>query len=84
MRATRTAGQRLRDWRRAHEWSQRELARRLGVSEMNIYRWETDAAKPPWSLLAFSLWALDHDAPWHEIEQEVFGTNDENDDADEQ
>lgn len=32
--------------REAKGWTKLELAQKIGVTEMTIYRWETDKAKP--------------------------------------
>ena len=39
-----------REWLQAlrehHHWSQRELARRIGVHQVTVARWETDVMNP--------------------------------------
>ncbi len=41
-----TMGERILKLRKAHGWSQEELADRIGVSRQAISRWELDSAKP--------------------------------------
>ena len=41
-----TMGERILKLRKAHGWSQEELAERIGVSRQAISRWESDQAKP--------------------------------------
>ena len=41
-----TMGEKILKLRKAHGWSQEELADRIGVSRQAISRWESDQAKP--------------------------------------
>ncbi len=41
-----TMGEKILKLRKAHAWSQEELADRVGVTRQAISRWESDSAKP--------------------------------------
>jgi len=41
-------GRRIAVARRAHGWSQSELAQRMGVTEATVSRWESGDRSPSW------------------------------------
>lgn len=41
-----TIGEKLQRLRKAHNWTQEELAERVGVSRQSLSKWESDAALP--------------------------------------
>ncbi len=46
-----SAGERIKAVRKARGWSQRELARRIGVSAMAVSKWENGTVEPDTSRL---------------------------------
>jgi transcriptional regulator with XRE-family HTH domain len=57
--------------------SARQLAERLGVWPQTLTRWEDGTTRPalPQRTLALALWAIDHGAPWWNVEEELIGGN---------
>lgn len=53
-------GSDLRAWREAHGVGQAELGRRLGVSAITVYRWESGRRKPlPGRILELAIRGLE-------------------------
>jgi transcriptional regulator with XRE-family HTH domain len=48
-------GMRLRHWRKAKGWTQRQLADYIGTSSKTIIRWEAGDNAPPWRLVWLAL-----------------------------
>mgnify|MGYP001260756783 CR=1 FL=1 len=47
-----TIGKQIQALRRAHGWTQHDLAVKLGCRSMTISTWETETHTPDWSTLA--------------------------------